>query len=201
MIVTVLAVHAEMRRLGFLVFGKNAYDMNVIALRRRPGRPNAFDDLLTVSYLEQHRWVFEAFPCTTDPGLYYLEHPMNVNGTAIVKSPFQNRRSHRIGFHHAGQSNQYEAMVQCGPVRIWRDADGDQELDYTGETTAYASGINIHRAGENSQLVGRYSAGCLVVQKRDHFDRFMRLMHMQEDHGLGDTVSLSVLDWPDGNFA
>jgi hypothetical protein len=198
--ITVEAIVAEMKKNGFVVFEKD-YDMNVVALRRLPGVPNTFDDLLCVFHMDQGKWVFNAWPCTTDPGAYHLRNPSRTAGTAILKHPCQNRGSHKIGFHHVGRPDQYEAMQQCAPVRVWRDADMDTELDYgENEQTADLNGINIHHAGQDSIAVEKWSAGCCVLKKTVDFTAFMLKMRQQKEAGHGDRVSLTVLGWPTEKF-
>jgi hypothetical protein len=198
--VTVEAVIAEMRRLGYVVFDAKDHDMNVVTLRRIPGTPNTFDDLLCCFYREKGAWIFNAWPCTTDPGSYHLQNPGRVAGTAIVK-PGQYRASHEISFHHIGQPNQYEAMRQCGVLKVWRDADKDAELDYgMNEQDASNSGINIHKAGKDSSQVDKWSAGCQVFKKEADFLSFMEKMHLQKSSGLGSKISLTVLEWPAEKF-
>jgi hypothetical protein len=161
-----------------------------------PGAPNVFDDKLCVFYKLGGVWKFHSWACTTDPGTYYLQNPMNVNGTAIVK-PGQYRKSHKLGLHRGA----YEAMVQVGALTIWRDQDKDAVLDYgVNEVTATGMGINIHRAGTASTSVDKWSAGCQVFSKSSDFAEFMALIHKQSEAGLGDTISYSLLEWPAADF-
>lgn len=193
--VTRQVVFSQATKLGFKLFTKHDMDLTVVALRRVPGVPNKFDDLLTVSWNEKGVEHFKAWPCTTDPGTYWLLHPMNVKGTAIVVSNKQYPQSHVIGFHHAGTPKAYEAMVQCGPLSTYRDANKDVVEDFVNETVTTGGGINIHHAGINSQDVNQWSAACFVFQKLADFYEFMALVHQQKAAGNGDKISLGVLDW------
>lgn len=38
-----------------------------------------------VMQLNSNRWHQHIYPCTTDPGTYFLNHPMNKSGTALLK--------------------------------------------------------------------------------------------------------------------
>ena len=58
-------------------------------------------------------WETLLCDATTDPGLYYLEHPMNVDGTAIL-IPGQYIGSHKTGLHKGDH-----ALIQCGKLRVW----------------------------------------------------------------------------------
>ena len=68
-----------------VVFTRGQYNLNIIGVRAAPGEPDRFDDRLHVVY-KDHRnaWVDLCFAATTDPGMYYLQNPMNVKGTAIL---------------------------------------------------------------------------------------------------------------------
>lgn len=188
------SVLAAMKAKNYVVFEKKDYDMNVVGLRRIPGTVNAFDDVLCCFWKQQGLWQFRSWPVTTDPGTFYLNAPMNVAGTAIVR-PGQYRGSHKLGKH--GGATGYEAMVQIGTLGVWRDADKDSELDYgANPTSAQWAGINIHRAGTDSTKVDRWSAGCQVFKRSSDFAEFMALMHKQIEAGIGDTISYSLLEWP-----
>lgn len=192
------SVIAAMKARGFVVFETKDYDMNVVGLRRMPGTVNRFDDLICCFWKQSGAWQFRAWPCTTDPGTFYLNNPMNVNGTAIVR-PGQYRRSHKLGKH--GGETGYEAMVQVGTIGVWRDANKDSQLDYgVNPQDAQWAGINIHRAGTNSTQVDRWSAGCQVFSRSSDFAEFMSLIHRQSEAGIGDTISYSLLEWPAADF-
>ena len=196
--VSLQTVMGAMKSKGYVVFETKDYDMNVVGLRRIPAIPNAFDDVICCFYKQGGAWQFKSWKCTTDPGTYYLQNPMNVNGTAIVR-PGQYRKSHELGKH--GGASGYEAMVQVGTLGIWRDSDKDTQLDYgVNPTEAQWAGINIHRAGANSTQVDRWSAGCQVFSRSSDFAEFMSLMHKQIEAGIGDTISYSLLEWPADQF-
>ena len=52
-------------------------------------------------------------------------------------------------------SNRYDALCQRGEVKVWRDNNKDNILDWEGETDTGYFGINIHRAGKASQIVDK----------------------------------------------
>jgi hypothetical protein len=153
----------------------NPYELNVFGIRSKGGMTNTFNDIIGALRLN---WggSWEVLICkgTTDPGLYWLQHPMNVNGTAILM-PGQYIGSHKTGKHNG----KYRALVQCGKLRIWRDRDQDQEYDYTAPQDAINTGINIHHAGVNSIIVDKWSAGCQVCAI---LTEFQELMNQVDDH-------------------
>lgn len=161
------------------------YNLNIFGIRAASRVPNAFDDLMGQMWKYQCKWNLRTYPATTDPGLYWLEHPMNQLGTGILK-PGQYLGCWQIGLHQG----KYEALVQIKPMTVLRDDDKDKELDFdtTKEQTGLL-GINGHRAAENGQSteVGKWSAACQVLQNRQiinpdnqqvkvfEFDYFMHL--------------------------
>ena len=169
--------------LGFDTFENGDWDLNIIGIRNKTGdaMPNKFDDQLAVVYKSDGNWVQERFRCTTDPGFYHLQHPGRVAGTAIMVAP-QQARSKYIIRKHAGK---YPALCldRAHTVRVWRDGNRDQVLDYGGPEFA-GYGINIHRATTRrggSVNVDKWSAGCTVISDPDDFDRFMWLCRQQKE--------------------
>lgn len=170
---TVTQLLRTMEAMGYIVFhDERGHDLNIVGIRADDPLSNKFNDLVTVSYWFDGEWNYFAFPATTDPGIYWRENLMNVDGTAIVK-PGQYRRSHKLG-NHKGQS----ALVQASPITVLRDANRDDVLDVRGvpETTGMF-GIDIHRSNHDkaSIQVDRWSAGCQVLQDPDHFEFFLAL--------------------------
>ena len=179
------------KSLGYRVF-EDEWDLNIVALRSSDQTPNTFNDLITVSYKDHDRqWVTYSFQCTTDPGLYWLHNPSRTEGTAVL-CPGQYRRSHSIGKHRG----QYTALRQCGNVKVFRDPNKDDAMDLDEDTIQEGLfGINVHKAGTNSTLVNRWSAGCVVIQDDGHFKFFMELCKRQiEEHPTWTTFSLTLLE-------
>lgn len=168
------AVKAAIRRKGYVVFGDEAkgYDLNLIGVRTADLGSNRFNDHFVVMYLYDGQWCLFRFPCTTDPGLYWREHPMNVEGTALLK-PGQYRGAYQIGEHKG-----YPALVQRTELSVYRDNDRDPLLEPDESTVQRGFfGINIHRANAEkaSVEVNKWSAGCQVFADPYHFDFFMAL--------------------------
>jgi hypothetical protein len=160
-----------MKRKGYKVFEKDQinYNLNIVGVRSSDQTPNVFNDRLFVFWKFKKAKVLNQFRITTDPGLYWLKNPMNEKGTAILK-PGQYLDIWQIGLHQG----KYEALVQTGNFTVIRDFDRDVELDYnSGREEAGIFGINCHHAGENSQTVDKWSAGCQVFATIPDFDLFM----------------------------
>lgn len=100
---------------------------------------------------------------TTDPGTYYLLNPMSKLGSAVLK-PGQYVNSYSIGFHQ-GKSD-HKALVQTGPVTVYRDNDKDSIAEAVEKTETGLFGINLHGGNKNATTmkIGKWSAGCNVFQ-------------------------------------
>lgn len=161
--------------LGYQFYDAGDYNMNIIGIRTDDQRSNLFNDWICLAFRQNDHEQLMVFDATTDPGTYWRKHPMNINGTAILK-PGQYAGSHRTGLH---QGN-YLALVQDSPMTVYRDNNGDDKLD-TGSDIAIESGhfgINIHRASAHgiTENVGRWSAGCQVISRNVDFNLFMALI-------------------------
>jgi hypothetical protein len=121
-------------------------------------------------------FVMRSSSITTDPGTYYLNHPMNSLGTAVLKSG-QYIKSHALGFHK--QQQDHPALVQVGNLTVYRDTDLDEIAEIAGmkEYTANNFGINIHRSNRNgtTQNINKWSAGCQVFQRFEDHDFVLRI--------------------------
>ena len=157
-----------MRGKNYVIYDK-PYQLNIVGVRNAQSQPNKFDDSIFVFYKDdKNDWVEKEYPATTDTGMFYLLNPMSNLGAAMLKEG-QYVDSYKQGLH----KETYLALVQDKPVTTYRDYDRDAVFDiFTKETTG-TYGINIHKAGANSQDVDNWSAGCQVFQKSADFDDFM----------------------------
>lgn len=161
---------------GHKIFETGDYDLNIISVRKENGTPDAFDDILFVCYKINGLWQQESFQITTDPGVYHLNKPGRVEGTAILKAG-QYQGVYKIGYHRG----KYQALVQTGGrVTVWRDDNRDEFLDMNKTQDGYF-GINVHRAHSSRELetVGKYSAGCQVFRRSQDLDRLLSLCKRQ----------------------
>lgn len=155
-----------MKANGYTVFENDSkpYNLNLIAIRNE-GSANLFDDVLYAMYKYKNEWVVYEYAVTTDPGTVYRHHPININGTAIIK-PGQYKNLWGIGLH----KGRYKALVQKGIITVYRDNDLDNELDFGPITDSGNHGINCHKAGSITEFVDNYSAGCVVHATSYLFD-------------------------------
>ena len=159
-----------MRKNDYVIYDK-PYQLNIVGVRNAETQPNKFDDSIFVFYKDDNNnWIDKEYPATTDTGTYWLKNPMSNLGTAMLKEG-QYVDAYKQGYH----KGEYLALVQDKPVTTYRDYDRDAIFDiFTKETTGNY-GINIHKAGQNSQDVDKWSAGCQVFQKSNDFADFMDL--------------------------
>jgi hypothetical protein len=168
---------------GHKVFTGTDYDMNIIGVRSPSRTANAFDDAIHLVYWDGKDQVqHKRYRATTDPGTYWLDHPMRVEGTAILCAG-QYRGVYKVDKHRG----KYDALCQRGGrVRVYRDSNRDEVLDHDEDSAVEGYfGINIHRSSTRdggSSQVDRWSAGCQVFADPDDFADFMATVQLQIKH-------------------
>jgi hypothetical protein len=177
---------------GYTFFDRNKkYNLNIIGVRRVENSiPNKFDDTIVVIYRNrQEQWEVFTADITTDPGLYWMMSPINVNGTAILV-PNQYRGVYKRDLHQG----KYEALCQRGGnVQVYRDADGDRRHNMSEDKVDTGFfGINIHKAGRASTQVDKWSAGCQVFSRSEDFATFMDLAEEAEKR-YGNSFTYTLL--------
>jgi len=139
------------------------WELNIIGIRNDNAQPNSFDDTMCVLFKDQYGDdTLIAFSCTTDAGLYWLLHPMNVDGCIIMKEG-NYPDAYKIGLHRG-----YKALKQIGKICYVRDNNKDSVLDFNSNNEVVGNfATNIHHASfpENSVVVDKWSAGCQVINK------------------------------------
>jgi hypothetical protein len=170
-------------------FFMGTYNLNVFGIRSN-AKPNQFDDTIGVAYQDAYGVPHcETFAATTDPGTYWLQHPMRVEGTAVLALG-HHRGIWMLGLHRGS----YPALVQVGRCAVHRDDDGDEIVDPPDLEHVGLFGINLHRASRSggSTLVDRWSAGCQVVQAPEALDRILELVERQRLAGRGTRCSYTL---------
>ncbi len=193
---------SDMQDRGFKTFS-GPYNLNLIALRASPGRTNVFDDLLCVVFQREKGgpWFVEHYPCTTDPGLYWLKNPGRLEGTAVLAEG-----QYRQGFTFGTHKGVYRCLVQNTALRGHRDNNRDEVVDTLGPVVELplGTGIQIHRASSSrpSATVDKWSAGCIVLQAEHDLARLLALGDNQARSGFGSTFTLTLMRWsPDQDDA
>lgn len=185
-------VKALLKHKGFQLFTR-PYELNIVGLRSKSVIPNRFDDELHVFYKTSAlHWEYHVFKVTTDPGTFWLQNPMQPQGTAILAEG-QYKNAYAIGLHRG----QYEALVQVKPITIMRDYDRNAVLDfYNGKKLRGYYGINIHRANRvgKTKTVDKNSAGCQVFSNASDFAAFMQLCAKHKKL-YGNQFTYSLIDF------
>lgn len=179
MIETIRKIAAEK---GYVIY-EEPYRLNIWGFRANSTIPNAFDDEMhvftNISKTGHQQWAYMVFRCTTDPGTFWLKHPSNVDGTAIL-NPGQYVDVYGIRKH----KGQYYALCQSwGNVSVTRDYNRDAVLDFNnGKVVKGSYGINIHHssASGSSEKVDKWSAGCQVFKNIADFNFFMQLCYLHK---------------------
>ena len=174
-------IEAAVKNKKYAWFDSNKdYDVNIVGVRNSStgnAVTNRFDDVLTVSYKVNGAWQYHVWNCTTDPGITHTTQRLLTPKGVARLVPGQYRGAYQIGLHQG----KYEALVQRGPVQVFRDANKDMKFD-TQVIDEGLFGINIHRSSPTgvSTLVDGWSAGCQVFASIGDFRRFMQLMKNAE---------------------
>jgi hypothetical protein len=181
-----------LRGYGYRVFSR-PFELNITGVRTNSITPGKFDDWIHVFYNNgQNAWALHSFPCTTDPGTYWLKNPLARKGTAILKAG-QYIGAYEIGKHRG----KYTALVQRGRVTVIRDANRDKLLDFNNgkEETGNDFGINIHRANKTGTTVevDKYSAGCQVLANIDDFNLLIKLAERHKSL-YGNNFTYTLID-------
>ena len=150
-------------------------NLNLVGVRRDNQGTNTFDDFLLVMYREEELMISNRYQITTDPGKYWLKNPSNPKGTAIL-APGQYRSTWQLGKHQG----KYEALVQRKPVKVYRDNNKNEIIDYNNIALTLEEGyfgINIHRSNpyDQSYVINRWSAGCQVFKKIEDYNNFIQV--------------------------
>ena len=184
------AIIKAMQVKGYAVFENDSkpFNLNYVGIRDISS-VDQFNDLLILFWKRNGNWSSFTRKGTTDPGRYYLNNPLNVQGTAILKEG-QMRGAFKLGKHQG----KYEALVQRKPITVIRDFDKDSQLDIdSGREETGMFGINHHRANakNESSIVGRWSAGCQVTADPHEYDAFISICKESfESHGNAITYTL-----------
>jgi len=183
------SIQATLSERGYKIFVR-PFELNIVGIRSNSTTPNKFDDSINVFYKnEKGIWIFISYAATTDPGTYWLQNPLNEQGTAILKEG-QYIGAYQIGLHRG----KYKALVQKRPVTVMRDYDRNAVLDFlNGNEDTGMFGINIHHAAGTgtTKTVDQYSAGCQVFANVNEFNGAMNLCeHHKELYGNDFTYTL-----------
>lgn len=180
---------------------------NIIGIRSTIDVPNVFNDFLFLVWKQKpipndankSDWLSKnlipseseylslvgkermmAWTITTDPGVYWLNHPLNKLGSAILK-PNQYVNCYSLGFHKSKKD--HPALVQRGNVTVYRDNDKDNNSDERSKQESGLFGINIHRANRvgRTSSIDKWSAGCQVFPVKSDHDKLISICNLYKN--------------------
>lgn len=162
----------------FFVNDSKEYNLNIFGIRSSDMTPNTFNDVVCLMWKFNGKWTTKIYDATTDPGLYYLESPMNVKGTAIMV-PEQYAACYEVGLHKG-----YTALRQVKPMKYYRDYDRDKQFDLTGKIYEEIGFTDIHHASNTSKssVVANWSAGCNVIADIKDWNEFISICEKGRDN-------------------
>ncbi len=175
--ITYKSIKEAMEKKGYKFFLK-PFSINIIGIRFTINT-NLFDDFMCVLYLDdkgvEH---IEIFPCTTEPGEFYLTKPFDGKSTKILKED-QYPGAYVLGLHGRSSGHPYRALEQVKPMTYYVDSNKDKIADI-GPTTPTATVVaksNIHHASDKwvSVNVDNWSACCQVITGPKNWYRFVQL--------------------------
>jgi hypothetical protein len=156
---------------------------NIVGIRHPDTNSNGFNDVITLSSLrDDGQWAYYAFVATTDPGVGPRKNPSNPKGVGTM-APGYYKDLWTIGKH----KSQYDALVQVGPVKVFRDNNKDNKLDLVNAPTEVGVfGGNLHRSNElhQSVLVDGWSEMCQVLSDPADFVLLMTVCQRAFDKGF-----------------
>lgn len=175
------------------VLNTRPFELNIVGLRSASTVPNRFDDEIHVFFkVSTLNWHYHVFKATTDPGTFWLNQPMQPEGTAILAQG-QYVNAYKLGIH----LKKYLALVQRKPVTVIRDYNRDSILNFkNGKHDTGQFGINIHRANATgtTKTVNKNSAGCQVFENAKDFDFFISLCKRHEQL-YGNSFTYTLIDF------
>lgn len=185
-----------LKKKGYAYFNTGQYNLNIIGIRADNNKvTNKYDDYIVVEYKSARGAEQLIYSITTEPGKYYMQTKLgNSKGTAILV-PGQYRGCWQIGKHNG----KYKALVQCKPVKVYRDGNKNDIYDLNPETIDNGLfGINIHRSNEafTRSTIDMYSAGCQVFNNPSNFTTFMNVCERQRER-YGNSFTYTLINEKD----
>jgi len=164
---TIDQIKSVMDKNGYQFFETGNYNINTIGIRSTKNdstgemASDIFNDMIVVAYKINDAWKAFYYEATTIPGKWYFEHPMNAQFGTAVMVPGQYKGAYILGYHFSKP-----ALQQVGKIKLYRDQDKNDVLDLDIDSIQEVdwSGINIHYSISGVKNIGKWSAGCQVLQ-------------------------------------
>lgn len=185
---------------NYKFFLDSKFDCNLFGVRSSSRKAGEFDDIVGVFYKDYNdRDKVFCFKATTDPGVHWLHNPLSKDGTLIMLRG-QYRGAYKLGIHgRTWASGGYKALEQVKDMYYVRDNNKDETLDLSlsNDPKNIFKGVyktNIHRASkwQKIPLIGKYSAGCQVIQSIDDFNTLIEICERQIEEGIGNSFTYTL---------
>lgn len=150
------------------------YPCNRSSAYGRDNQPGLWNDSIGILAWSGSEWKFVClYRGTVEPGIHYVKNPLNPNGCAVLDFGLQ-EKLWAFGIHRG-----YRALAQVGAARVVRDRNQDHQRNDV-VTVERNLGVNLHSTspGFSSGNIGRFSAGCCVVQNWSEFQALLR--HLEQ---------------------
>lgn len=151
-------------------------EINVFGIRDERGmKDDVINDWICIADSKTEE-VYK-FKGSVDPGIFYTNHMISSNLKGVAHIALGNHpKVYMVGLH----KGKYEAMVQQGnKIKIWRDVDKNFKFTKGKDIVSTGwYGVNIHRMSDWKILtkIGRYSAGCNIIQNVKDFSNFLKIV-------------------------
>lgn len=158
--------------------------LNIIGIRNHKRKPNSFDDLIIVLWKQHGRWTCRSFHVTTDPCLFFRDHPSYPSSKRILQEG-QYLNSFKIGIYKGlVDFNTFMKDLKWGliyrfiPVNL---KDNYSKIDFKC--------INVpHRIINVNKLPG----SCQLFDNPEEFKEFMGLISDKKKN-IGNLYSYTLL--------
>jgi len=180
--ITIEQIKSACRKIGYTI---PENEIVTFGIRNNDMTAGIFNDTLGWFKINGNDSIIAVSTGTVDPGSYYLNHPMNAKGTAVMVAGVH-KKAYRSGYHG---KNRYKALTQCAPIGCYRItpkmfADmnrgvpkGQWKIHLTGLKPEFnVTGANQHRASKwkITTKIGLYGAACQVRNNPKQYAQYIK---------------------------
>jgi|GEM_PF-1006893 len=148
----------------------------LILVRSNEDEYNKFDDkAYLVDVVTGIPFFKNVYPCTTNAGSQGLKRFETYQklGCAVALSDTIVYNSHVYGLHGKSQYPAYVQTFKGEQFPYTRDNDKDDKAENYGKVYTDRIGMNIHKAGFDTQDINGNSTACFVFKRSNDFNKFM----------------------------
>jgi hypothetical protein len=161
-------------------------DYWAIFVRSKADKPDAFDDYC---FLYKGEKFITYSTCTTNPGAPILTggwKKYTSKGAALIKVNQWMYRCFKFGLH----AGKMRALRQIKNIWYHRDNNNNNKAEEIGNAEFALYNTNIHSNSYSlfqkikikmGQIIGNWSAGCLVLNQQEPYEKMINLTEKQPD--------------------